>query len=111
MLNEPQATSLITLMINSGTVAEIKFRLVDAFYRMKDQMPHHPLQTCSAGLEAAPKISFSALALHQARTNNILAEVQQLLADELKLLCQEHEELEARFASLAALLEGLPNDT
>ena len=102
ILNEPQATSVLAQMDNSDPVVSFKFRLVDAFYRMRDQ-----LQTKSTAL-ATPRSNnaFSALDLHQSRMNEMLTKGQKLLADELKLLREEHEDLDARVAALAAAVEA-----
>jgi phage regulator Rha-like protein len=101
ILNEPQATSVLALMGNSDPVVSFKFRLVDAFYRMRDQ-----LQTKSTALATPRSNAFSALDLHQSRMNEMLTKGQKLLADELKLLRDEHEDLEARVAALAAAVES-----
>jgi len=58
------------------------------------------------GQEVAPlplHPNFSAMALHQARPNDILAQSQKLLTDELKLLCQEPAPIPPHFRTIQGL--------
>ena len=108
VLSERQATGLMLYTSNTPSAAEFKFRLIDTFYRMKQQLQTTQLATRPTGLVTAPdpKQGLTGWALHQARINDMNIKGQQMLADEMKLLRQEHEDLEARVAALAALLEG-----
>jgi len=40
MLNETQASAILTLMRNSPEVVDFKFRLVGEFFRMRDELQH-----------------------------------------------------------------------
>jgi len=104
LLDEQQATTLMSLMSNSDPVVEFKVRLVDAFFRMK-----HQLQAQSTRVNTRPSaapVSFSALALHQAKVNDLLNKGHELVVKELAELRASHEDLEARVANLALMLEG-----